>query len=381
MLQNFLNFLTNVYHYISNKITAFLSSEEVLSPGSVDTHNPTDVIISIPENKQKPPSPVTQAAPFVNFELLEELKSADTGKDYKVCFNSKVLPFQRTGRKTTLYKNNVTSALELPFSNAQLERISTDPDALFNVCQDYLKEHAARRVDLFFYILIAVYKTQLTFKQSNTVLQHGKGRKNKNRSGLTHACHSSLFPTLMNSSTDEEILTNSSIFSGTHFMDSMNATVELPIFANQLDSELEGKIQNPSMFRKKSLHIIQRVAMGDIDPIAGLKIFFDVISNTFENVANHKSIKKSGTAYLARKTNGTPKHIKLKLLESTRAGTFCNNNIIDLDDYVNLLLRLTPAEIAICQQTPECSQPIYLEKIQLIQNEILSTPSSKQELR
>lgn len=200
---------------------------------------------------------------------------------------------------------------------------------------DLIKWHAQRRVDLFFYQLIAVHglikhyeptlekgKTIL-LKRGETTLQHGIGSKAKG----TAACHASLFPTiaaeivdipeadeesyidkassLISSfiGTDETADLNedlskeddeSSIDSinqsklipflldNTHFQDVCNLTNEGPM--NPFDCVLEKKNRQKSPMVEKAEAITNAVFHDEMDPIKGLqmfgyhmKLFFDYI--------------------------------------------------------------------------------------------------------
>lgn len=356
------DFFVSIYQYIVSKISGLRTPSAPVQPPVEEQKKSADPVVIIPIKKE---------APRKQKPLQKE--------DKKIEVISKLLPVSKT-RRTSLYSKNITAALELPATKAELEKIQNDPEELFLLCKEHLQEHAARRVDIYFYILVAVYQTQLQFKQSNTFLQHGKGRQaSQNRRHLTHACHSSLFPTLVDYSKDKKNTGTSSILSGTHFMDTMNATVELPVFANQLDSVLEGKIQHPSLFREKSLEILQIVAEGKLNPIEGLKEFLETAKNTFNLLESGKPISQTGTSYLNRQTKGAPKQIKLKLLDTEKAGTFCYENDASFDEYIHLLLRLKPEEIAQCQNNPEYQKEIYLQKFRSLKEEILTTPCHQQQ--
>lgn len=283
----------------------------------------------------------------------------------------------KKGRTTSNYKNNFTAALQLPLANQELDKISENYTALLHNSKEYIKEHAARRIDLYFYLLIAIYNTKLRISQGDTILQHGKGRKSSDRKGLTHACHSSLFPTIISDKNHKDDITV--LLLGTHFMDSLNSTVELPIFANQLDSELEGKISNPSLFRQKSTEILQKVSNGDIDPIIGFRLFLKEMSDTLDLLKSAKRIKKGSTPYLTRTTGSIPKQIKVNLIELVRAGAFCSASSLDQEnitnDYIYLLLRLKPEEIAECQKSIDARHRVFFNKIYIIQNEINDSKS------
>ena len=322
--------------------------------------------------EQKTPQ---QVQPIAEIKLPEKIKK-------KISIPLQTIKFKKN-RTVSNYHDNVTAALQLPYSNKDLDRMSNNHNALLESTQQWIKEHAARRVDLYFYLLIAIYNTKIKIEQGDTILQHGKGRKTSDRKGLTHASHSSLFPSLITSRRSENEVTV--LLLGRHFMDSLNSTVELPLFANQFDSELEGKISNPSLFRQKSMGILRQVSNGELDPVAGFHLFFKEMSNTFDLLDAGKRIKNGGVPYLLRKTASAPKAIKLKMISLVKAGVFCSDGhypeetIVDV--YVQLLLRLKPEEIQQCQKNRESKNKIYMEKIRLLQDEIFMSKSRAQSLR
>jgi len=79
-------------------------------------------------------------------------------------------------RKRFHYKDNLTAALSLPYSKNELEELQDDPNALLEISKKYVIEHANRRVDLFFYTLIAYYQSSVFPMSGHTNLQHGTGR-------------------------------------------------------------------------------------------------------------------------------------------------------------------------------------------------------------
>ncbi len=336
--------LRNLYYYfnrIAEKAQNLIAPKPIGPPPPLDNKNPSHEV---------PPSVPTEEVPIVPSNP------------------PKIRPPKKV-RYTTAYKKNVTAALELPVTKEHLTQLKKDPDALFNICKDNLKEHASLRVDIYFYLLIAIYNTQLPLKQGDTILQHGRGRKTSERQTVTHACHSNLFPTLIHPASDAK----ESIFANTHFMDTMNATVELPAFVNQLDMILEGKIKYPSELRKRGLEILQNVANGKYDPIEGFQLFLKKTHQVLESL-EYENVKSKNKSYLSR-TSGVSKQIKLQLLNIVKNGTFFCEKKEDLNTYFQLLLRLNPSEIAECRKNPEWQKKIYSEKMEIIKKEILETKS------
>lgn len=292
-------------------------------------------------------------------------------------------------RKVSDYNENYSIGLSLPLSSEEIRKTINNPSDLLDATKDHVTEHAARRVDIFFYVLVAYYQSNLVPIQGDTKLQHGSGRRIKKKIGLTHACHSSFFPTLIDETIHNVIIKGKSLsfnkknstikqslLDGTHFYDNMNSTMELPLFVNNLDYQLEGKIEIPSVCRQNALNIIRMVSSGDINPIQGLVQYLKTMSDTFNDLEFNK---KSVDVYLSRDSINSPKFIKPKLIELERIGTIKNKWLDDKQtvsfDYIDLLLRLTPAEKSICKQGLEKRNKVYFDKIKEIQKEILTTKS------
>lgn len=328
MFRNILNFFVDIYHYVVNKIT----------------------------DRSQQPQPI----------------HSDEKKIESVQYDEKTPP-KKVARRVTPFHKNVTAALELPISTDKLTELHNDPNTLFHMCKDFIREHSARRMDLYFYLLIAVYKTQYQLHQENTMLQHGKGRKSKspNRISLTHACHSNFFPNLIATKNNVSAAPNENMFDRTHFMDTMNITCELPIFVNQLDSMLEGKIHYPSHLRKKSLNILQLVSRGTINPVEGYRQFLSTFNSTLQFFGNEQNNKK--IHYLGKKS-GPNKSLKLELINTVKSGICCENDD-KFDDFIHLHLRLNANEISDCQKNLKLKQKIYEEKFTVLQKEIFEYKS------
>lgn len=299
---------------------------------------------------------------------------------------------ENKNRSRASYLDNYSAALAMSASNEELERKISDHKGLFELSEKNIAEHAARRVDMFFYILIAYYKKNVLPVQGNTTLQHGKGRQSSTKKNITQACHSSLFsafvddtinhsaPVRMDDSDDDiSRKVKKSIICGTHFLDSLNSTVELPVFVNNLDCELEGRIGYPSVCRQKSLDIIRNVSLGRINPIQGLSEFLKIMNETFKDLQNSEENSESKSTYLSRDALNAPKHIKSQLLKLVASATTTDKLSPEMqsatDEYIELLLRLSPTEKLKCKSSREIREEVYINKIQEIQTEILSTQS------
>ncbi|AWN75034.1 hypothetical protein LEAN103870_18160 [Legionella anisa] len=282
--------------------------------------------------------------------------------------------FTSKKRHRSEYKDNYSAALNLPFSNYQLAIKYHDHNALLSMSQQNIIEHANRRVDLFFYTLIAYYKTEILPTNGHTTLQHGRGRTTRSNTSISEACHSSLTPSLVDTTIYQNKQTgekHKSLLSDTHFMDSLNSTVELPPFVNDLDDLLENAL------REKSLTILREVSLGTINPITGLTQFLQIMSTVLKDLkedAENKSKPGLSQHPLIKQRPITP-----KLIELVRTGSLSTTYLPQTqtanDAYIQLLLRMTPEEKASCKD--ECSkEKVYLNKITELQNEILHTKSN-----
>ncbi len=277
------------------------------------------------------------------------------------------------------YKDNFTAAIELPYSKTKIESLKNNSNELLTLSKTNIIEHANRRVDLFFYTLLAYYKTNLFPVLGHTYLQHGKGRSNQQDQTITQACHSSLTPSLI----DETIFLPSlntkkyrGLLDGTHLMDSLNSTVELPPFVNDLDDEIE----NTYFARQKSLEILHQVSAGKINPIQGLQEFLLLLREIFLKLEstlpenNHSLLVQHSLLHHAPVNKTLLQFIK----EGTLEKTFSEENLGVKDSYVQLLLRLTPQEKELCEKSEIDKDKIYLEKMDDMQGEIMH---AKSELR
>ncbi|KTD74199.1 hypothetical protein [Legionella tucsonensis] len=282
--------------------------------------------------------------------------------------------FTSKKRLRSQYKDNYSAALHLPYSNHQLAIKHHDQNALLTMSKKNIIEHANRRVDLFFYTLIAYYKTGILPIYGHTTLQHGRGRTTRSNRSISEACHSSLTPSLVDSSIYQNKKTgekHKSLVSDTHFMDSLNSTVELPPFVNDLDDLLENAL------REKSLTILREVSLGTINPITGLTQFLQIMSTVlkgFKENAENKS-KSALSQHPLIKQPITPNLIEL-VKTGALATTYLPQKQTANDAYIQLLLRMTPEEKASCKDV-QSKEVLYIKKIIELQNEILHTKSNK----
>ena len=268
------------------------------------------------------------------------------------------------------YKDNYSAALSLPVTDRDLDKYRNDMVSLLFLSEQNILEHAARRVDLFFYTLVAYYNQQLIPMQGSTRIQHGRGRHDFDNKSVTQACHSSFFPFLI----DDESKVRSLI--ATHFINSLNATVELPKFINEFDNELEIVYG----CREKSLGIIKDVSQGRLDPMQGLHAFLQMMQRTFQDMLQDKRFYTMNIfEKLAMHHPGEITVFKRHVLEAVKKGTFMSKWDKETqqvnNDYFAMLLRLNQREIVLCQLNLEVREGIYFDKIQEIQQEIWVTSS------
>ena len=264
------------------------------------------------------------------------------------------------GRMCSTYDDNRTAALALTHSEDLLLCKKNDTHSLLTLAEESLIEHSARRVDLFFYTILAYYKTTLLPALGRTFLQHGRGN---NRLG-TQACHSSFTPSLI----DETIYRNDAhqkkmkgLLSGTHLEESLNSTVELPRFINIFDSQLE------RLCRPKCIEILYDVSLGNNTPIEGLTHFLQMMHDILHGLkplcAQKHPLRFHSSAVNERLLN--------LVIRGTLKNTFSLTTRSVHDTYIQLLLRMSTVEKEQCRHNPQ----IYQDKMLSMQAEILNARS------
>jgi hypothetical protein len=284
--------------------------------------------------------------------------------------------FPRKKRARFDYEDNYSAALSLPYSTELLAKNQNDLNALIALSQDNIIEHANRRADLFFYTLIAYYKTNIFPTNGHTNLQHGRGRTTRSNITITEACHSSFTPSLLDNNIYQVskvgIKRKRSLLSGTQLMESLNATVELPPFVNHFDDLLENTC------RQKCMEILCDVSLGTLNPIEGLSRFLKMMSdilNDLKQNADHKSQSALSRHSLMKHQTINPKLIDL-VAKGTLRTTFSKQTETVTDAYIQLLLRITPIE-KLCCANNEQIEKLYMDKMMVMQNEILHTISQQ----
>lgn len=267
------------------------------------------------------------------------------------------------------YDENITGALALPYTTAQLSEQHQNTAAQFTMFRQFIIEHASRRVDLFFYTLIAYYNTKLKPMEGHTSLQHGCGRTLEDDTNLTQACHSSFTPSLIDETIDRKT-DKRNLLSGTHLFESLNSTVELPPFVNAFDNILE------AICRPRCIDILQRVAAGELNPIQGLNSFLQMMNTVLSDFAEQANEPRySGLSHSA--FSKSTHYVNPKLIELVRIGTlqssFMEERGVVNPDYLHLLLMLNRDEKAVCYGSAPKREKFYAKKCAELQAITLSS--------
>lgn len=226
-----------------------------------------------------------------------------------------------------------------------------------------IEEHAARRVDLFLLLLLAVYKKNVILSKGETVKQHGKGSSTYG----TQACHSSLLPNINIETPRASRFSFWSgaapfVITGTQLEEILNMTVELPHIVNVFDGYIEGG-SRLSEYTKASLNIANRVSRGEIDPRAGINEFLNVMDIFFIHFEK---------AYITSDKDKADAAMQL-VWKHEKKGTFKateGNTLMVSDAYFYAALELKPDEVAKLSYRSWYYLPYFYERVQ---NEILTS--------
>jgi hypothetical protein len=203
-------------------------------------------------------------------------------QDPETLFASSRTQSRRVSRKVTSYGRNITYALSVSLSLNTVQPLAV----IINSHADAIKEHAARRVELFFLLCVALYKTNRDIALSPTTKQHGQATPGVKFDIKYAACHSALFNSVHDTESINGSLNEISILQGTHFAEVLNATVELPVAVNHLDSMCEGKNgDDANGLRQQLLPTLQAVAKGQQSPIDAMTYFFSAMRAFFAGPA------------------------------------------------------------------------------------------------
>lgn len=271
-----------------------------------------------------------------------------------------------------------------------------------------IMEHAQRRVDLYFYLLVAVYKQGANIVKSSTNKQHGVGALIRG----TEASHDSFFPHIELQYPQTKLSALWSPFvtywslSGTHFEDSNNMTTELPAIVNYFDTFIElavpGQRSRPSKYLNKLLKDLNLVSRGEKTPIDAMNsflttmhLFFNDFEKKLDNLDKSSKEEKSETEEIIDDFSFTEKYdgeekinddkkLKFpysmhramrKIYELQKTGTLRaqedDSHCID-HHYICTLLRVPADQILKTKQDPSLLLNYYCP---IIQKEIFTTKS------
>jgi len=312
-----------------------------------------------------------------SIQLLEHLSktSLDSpSEDYfKQLTREEKNQFGSPSRKRTLYTANCAASISLPFSLNTLKNNTSNEEQGITLCKDYIIEHSNRRVDLFFYTLIAYYKSEFFSTRGRTYLQHGRGgRPGQHPQLRTQACHSSFLPSLV----DKTIYHNQNTgkqhrcqLSGTHFMDSLNTTIELPGLVNHFDQILENQLE----CRILCLNILRHVTSGALNPIEGLTLFLTLMDHLLNqaNYTEQQNKKPKDNYYPFWGCQQIPTTLIDIVAQGTLETTFSKKTQSVSKPYIHSLLGLFGPKTS-APGTKEITEKDCLDKIKVIQHQLLS---------
>lgn len=237
-----------------------------------------------------------------------------------------------------------------------LEQIDTLQLKRVELVAENVREHATRRVELMFYLMIAVYNTNLVIAKGRTTKQYGEGSEVTD----TAACHDSLFPNIkttkpVNTSISSTLKSywpltffqtaptktaNESLLDNTDFQDTLNQCLELPTTVNQFDCHMEMRGAERGSLVKITVGILNRVSKGEIDPIQGMSEFSEHLYACFNDMRFNYVTPLPD--YSPEGKNRAPKTFK-RILELQEEGAY---RIINYrrsrlkSSYLNMTLRL-----------------------------------------
>lgn len=224
------------------------------------------------------------------------LNSISSSNFQEICFlpenKRSVTKFQsHEGNKAHLQSYNSNAKRDWVF--AEKGKVPSEQDIIYykdrkHVIQDkksWIEDHVDRRIQLFYQQAILCYNTPFIFEAEGAEDQIGQGSNlisHGVRLHQTQAAHSSTLPCLYAYPKDEnggKITDKKFVFlKHSHFYLQQNATVELPIEVNQVDTKLDGKTDEEKL-RGAALKILNDTAEGKVNPTVATKSFFTVFKN------------------------------------------------------------------------------------------------------
>ncbi len=237
-----------------------------------------------------------------DLELVPEDLLAGVGAEVSRALGDKVK------RDITSYDDNRTSSLRVPDSIPKPAKDSlahaSSIIAMVASRRVDIIEHAARRVQLFWMLCVAYYKSgYLVNGIKGAELQHGKATPGYGNA----ACHSSLLSNITDNSDSGK-----SMIADLHLNDELNSTVDLPSAVNKVDSNMESEGKVTETMRYQANGILNRVSTGDICPLLAMSLFFKAMNDYFDYAHTDFALKADREA---------PTDAKHLILEYQRAGT------------------------------------------------------------
>lgn len=196
--------------------------------------------------------------------------------------------------------------------------------------EDFIVEHAERRLDAFFALLLAYDGSGMGLEITPPLEQKAHGNKALN----LEAAHDSIITGV----TDTNIEGDSpmKLRSGKKvpgrkcsklslYSSVLSATVELPVCVNDFDRMLEGKIDRPSELRKKAMEILNEVSKGCYSPIEGMQRFLVEFHKTLLEL---KESKESEESYIKKATARSPSEARELILSYIYKGSLRDKLVI-----------------------------------------------------
>lgn len=136
-------------------------------------------------------------------------------------------------------------------------------DPSFKDWRKVIKDHAYRRMQVFYYQLLFYFKENCQVSQGRTVSQHGKAS-----CACCSAAHSAILPNLV----DENGLMHDKLY----LYHNMNATIEMPDLVNNFDCVIERQM------RSVALEYINQVSLENLHPYDALQGFASQMQKFFD---------------------------------------------------------------------------------------------------
>lgn len=299
------------------------------------------------------------------FELLKGHSYIEKVTLPRGCDNETKVKLRKILNQNKKYQTNLVASLRnlsIFQRDSSLDRVEKSSDLII--------EHAARRVDLFFYTLVHYYnkKWEIYLDDTDRDVQHGEG----DRKLKTEASHSALisnpFGFVRALRADNAGPLNFKILwpKDNYFYQTLNSTVELPHESNVFDRILEGQVNNPSPWRAAALNLLNDVSQGILNPIQGLERFFKILDDFFNS-------EKILSKYL-----NSPDEAQRLIVSYQYEGTFDGRweNSMITDAYLCSLLGLSEEEIELLDSENFIAERFEEMKLEILRGKIAKPVSN-----